>query len=61
MKNGRSKRDEWGMWECNYVKGCKKPSYYHTTAHAKGRHVYICPEHLKEFLGFKMKRTVYEL
>ena len=54
MKNGRGKRDIWGRWECNYKEGCKKSSYYHTTCieGRRGRHVYICPKHLTEYLGF---------
>ncbi len=41
---------DWLVWKCNYVKGCNKGSYYSTTINNK--HVYICPEHLNEYLGY---------
>ena len=46
---GRIAGDNWMVWTCNYKEGCNKPSYYHLCT--DGRHKYICPKHLKEYLG----------
>ena len=51
MKRIKKKYDEsWMRWKCNYKENCNNPSYYHTTNN--GKHIYICPKHLEEHLGF---------
>lgn len=41
-------------WKCNYEEGCNRYSYYHTTCvkGAEGKHIYICPKHLEEYLDY---------
>ncbi len=41
------------VWNCNYLKGCNKPSYFHLcTPSTNGKHVYICEDHLNDYLGY---------
>ena len=49
--------DQEPIWKCNYVEGCNKSSYYHVcTNHTKNSHIFICPEHLDEYLGLEKKK-----
>ncbi len=49
----KKKKDNSWVWSCNYVKDCNKSSYYHVcTDVTKGKHIYICPKHLKVYLGY---------